>query len=185
MKKNGYILVVHPADKSTDFLYPIYENLKNKKVIRGGITKDELKNIVKDASRCIFMGHGTPMGLMSVGQFKGDIRGYIIDDSFAPILKDKECIFIWCHANRFVEKHQLKGFSTSMFCSEYSECHYEGVRYVKKGQVEESNDAFASIVGSHINSSIKTLHKSVIREYGVLAEVNPVAAYNNSRLLLF
>ena len=69
-----------------------------------------------------------------------------------------------------------------MFCSEYSECDYERVKGVKKGMVEESNNAFASIVGSHINSSLKDQHRSVIREYGVLGDVNPVAAYNHKRL---
>ena len=32
-------LIIHPEDKSTDFLCPIYESIKNKEVIRGGISK--------------------------------------------------------------------------------------------------------------------------------------------------
>lgn len=178
-------LIIHPFDRSTFFLGKTYEPIKNKRVITNGASKDEIRNLIKESSKIMLMGHGSPNGLFSVGQFGPDTRGYIIDESMVESLRGKEVVFIWCHANRFVEKYNLKGFSSSMFCSEYSECEFEGVKGVKRGMVEESNDAFASIVGSHINSSMKVLHKSVIREYGVLAEVNPVAAYNNSRLLLF
>jgi len=181
MKKT---LIIHPFDRSTFFLGKTYESIKNKQLITQGASKDEIRNLIKESSRIMLMGHGSPNGLFSVGQFGPDTRGYVIDETMVEVLRGKKLITIWCHANQFIERHKLNAFS-SMFCSEYSECSYEGVKGVKRGMVEESNDAFASIVGSHINSSIKTLHKSVIREYGVLGEVNPVAAYNNSRLLLF
>jgi hypothetical protein len=72
-----------------------------------------------------------------------------------------------------------------MFCSEYSECFYVGVKGVKEGMVEKSNEAFASIMSKYINEDINTIHKNVIQEYGMLGEINPVAAYNNERLLVF
>lgn len=177
-------LIIHPEDKSTLFLTQIYESIKKKSIIKGNITKDELRIIIPGYDRIIMCGHGTPMGLMSVGQFGADTRGYIIDESFVPVLRGKECIFIWCNSDRFVEFHKLKGFYTGMFVSEYGEADYCGIRYVKKGQVEESNGAFAAIMKTHINKSPKVILKSVLRSYGVLGEVNPVAAYNNSRLYL-
>jgi len=178
-------LIIHPFDRSTFFLGRIYESIKNKRLITNGATKDEIRGLIKESSKIIMCGHGSPNGLFSVGQFGPDTGGYIIDESMVEVLRGKNLITIWCHANRFIERHKLKAFSSSMFCSEYSECSFESVKGVKRGMVEESNNAFASIVGSHINSSLKVLHKSVIREYGVLGEVNPVAAYNNERLLLF
>jgi len=44
------------------------------------------------------MGHGTPYGLLSVGQFP-DFGAHIVDDSKVGILKRKtENIFIWSYA---------------------------------------------------------------------------------------
>jgi len=36
-------LIIHPQDKSTDFLQPIYANIPNKKVITGGLTYAQLE----------------------------------------------------------------------------------------------------------------------------------------------
>ena len=185
MKKEVKTLVIHPFDRSTFFLGNMYESIKDKRVITNGASKDEIRELLKESSKIILCGHGSPNGLFSVGQFGPDTRGYIIDESMVEVLRGKKLITIWCHANLFIVRHKLKAFTSSMFSSEYSECEYEGIKGVKRGMVEESNNAFASIVGSHINSSLKSLHKSVIQEYGVLGEVNPVAAYNNARLLLF
>jgi hypothetical protein len=181
MKKT---LVIHPKDFSTDFLSPIYAPVKNKKVITGGVSKDEVRELIKSHDRIMMMGHGTPMGLMSINRFGPDARGYIIDESMVEVLKDKECVFIWCNADEFVNKYNLKGFYSGMFISEYGEAYYCGVRYVRKGQVEESNDRFAAVVSSYINKGVKKLYESVRQEYGVLAETNPIASYNNERIYL-
>ena len=175
-------LIIHPFDRSTFFLGNMYESIKDKRVITNGATKDEIRELLKESSKIILCGHGSPNGLFGVGQFGPHTGGYIIDETMIEVLRGKKLITIWCHANRFIERYKLKGFYCEMFSSEYSECRFEDIKGVKQGMVEESNDAFASIVGSHINSSLKALHKSVIREYGVLAEVNPVAAFNHKRL---
>jgi len=64
-------LVIHPDDRSTDFLSPIYEPVKNKTVITGGITKEQLRKHIQDHDRILMMGHGSPAGLVSVGRFPG------------------------------------------------------------------------------------------------------------------
>lgn len=185
MKKDSNVLVVWPFDDSTTFLSKIIDTIPNKTVIRGNVSKNELRCIIPTFHTIILMGHGSPNGLFSVGQFTPDTEGYIIDESVAELLRSKKLITIWCHANQFVEKFKLKGFSSSMFCSEYSECFYVGVKGVKEGMVEKSNEAFASIMSKYINEDINTIHKNVIQEYGMLGEINPVAAYNNERLLVF
>jgi hypothetical protein len=182
MKK---VLVVWPFDISTTFLGKIIEIIPNKTVIRGNVSKNELRSMISTFHTIILMGHGSPNGLFSVGQFGSNTNGYIIDESMVEPLRNKKLITIWCHANQFVERFKLKGFSSSMFCSEYSECSYVGVKGVKKGMVEESNDAFASIMSKYINKSLNAIHKNVTQEYGMLGEINPVASYNNERLLIF
>ena len=63
-------LIVHPKDDSTFFLDIVYKNIPNKTIITGGITKTELKELIKSHDRVMMMGHGSPGGLFSVGQFK-------------------------------------------------------------------------------------------------------------------
>jgi hypothetical protein len=172
-------LVIHPSDRSTDFLKQIYEG-RDFTVVnahRGdeGYSKKQFIDQVKSHDRIIMMGHGFPGGLF---------YSYV-DSTVAYLLREKECICIWCHADKFVEKYNLKGFSTMMFCSEYSECEFEGVENVKKGMVEESNNTFSLIMSKYVEQSLDVIHKKVIYEYGELAERNSVAEYNNKRLLLF
>ena len=58
-------LVIHPEDKSTDFLSPIYAPITNKTVIKGGIYKSELQGLIESHDRIIMLGHGAPYGLLN------------------------------------------------------------------------------------------------------------------------
>ena len=80
-------LILHPADRSSDFLRGLYKDLPNKTVLNGGITKVELRKLIA-THRCIFCGHGSPNGLFSVGQLP-DAYPYIIDDSMVDLLRYK------------------------------------------------------------------------------------------------
>ena len=96
------VLIIHPKDPSTNFLIPIYASISNKTVIHGGIGKNELRELIRSHDRIIILGHGTNLGLLSVGQFP-DIGSYIIDSSFIELLSvKKDNIFIWCDADQFV-----------------------------------------------------------------------------------
>ena len=114
-------LIIHPKDPSTDFLKPIYATISNKTVINSGISKDKLRNHVKKHDRIIMLGHGTPIGLLSVGQFP-DNGSYVIDYSYSDLLSAKKGnIFIWCYADQFVKRNGLNGFFSGMFISEFGE----------------------------------------------------------------
>jgi hypothetical protein len=183
------ILVIHPEDKSTDFLTSIYDSLggfpdfKKPTVIRGGMTKEEVDEQIKQHDRIMMMGHGSPNGLFSVGQFAG-AWGYVIDQTTVSLLQDKECIFIWCNADQFVNKHKLKGFYSGMFVSEVSEASYCGMPNTPQFIVEESNDVFAKEFGLVSDKPLVEAYEYVRDTYGVLAEDNPVAKYNHYRLYL-
>ena len=62
-------LIVHPKEPTTQFLSLIYAPLQNKTVIDGGVTKSELRELIEIHDRVIMLGHGSPNGLLSVGQF--------------------------------------------------------------------------------------------------------------------
>lgn len=175
-------LIIHPKDKSTDFLIPIYKNIPNKFIVRGFLSQKEIHNIIINYDRIIMLGHGSPMGLMSVGQFKDS--PFIINRNSVPFLKDKECIFIWCNSDKFVEKYDLKGFYSGMFISEVGESKYCGLRGVTQDIVDESNKGFSKIMGSHINETLKGIYENVLRKYETLTDTNEVSKYNYERLYL-
>ena len=48
--------------------------------------------------------------------------------------------------------------------------------------VDESNYGFVNIIAKYINENTDNIHENVKNEYGLIAENNPVALYNNNRL---
>ena len=183
-------LIVHPKDPSTTFLDIVYKDIPNQTLITGGITKSDLKELIKEHDRVMMMGHGSPYGLFSVGQFKNEDwkygSGYIIDQEMVPLLVKKEHnVYIWCWASTFVENNNLKGFSSGMFISEVGEANAMKVYGTDQDIVDESNYGFVNIVNKFINEDTTTIYDNVIKEYGLIAEQNPVALYNHNRIRIF
>ena len=177
-------LIVHPKDSTTSFLDIVYNPIPNKTVITGGITKEELLGLIESHDRVMMMGHGSPGGLFSVGQFK-NCGGFIIDRSIVPLLEKKNnSIFIWCNADEFVERYELKGFYSGMFISEVGEAYYCGLPGTKQDVVDESNYGFCNILSEYINDTNEIIYENVKNRYGLIAETNKVARYNNQRLYI-
>jgi hypothetical protein len=175
-------LVIHAEDSSTDFLCPIYQTIEDKTVLRKGVSKNEISEQIKIHDRVLMLGHGSPEGLFSVGQFKTN-NSLIIDSSIVNLLAEKEeNIYIWCHANKFVERHNLKGFYTGMFVSEFLEVVYCELPLVEDDVINESNDGFSGIVSKYVNDYKSVLYKNTLEEYQIIANRNLVAAYNIDRL---
>ena len=177
-------LIIHPKDPSTDFLKPIYAPIKDKSGIWGGIRKTHLMKLIEDHERIIMLGHGSPRGLLSMGQFYM-AGNYIIDWSMVELLSQKtQNIFIWCHADQFVQGYGLQGLFSGMFISEVSEAFYCGLKNCTQKVIDESNSLFADIVSRNINKPIDELWQSIVREYTILAKTNPIAKFNLDRLNL-
>jgi len=177
-------LIIHPDDRTTDFLKPIYQNIKNKTVITHGKSKQEIKDLMKSHNRIMMMGHGVPSGLLRTRQDWGEgVNGLVVDSSMADILKERECVFIWCNADWFVRGYNLKGFFSGMFCSEIDECLYNGFG-TTQDLVDESNNVFSQIVSKYINEGIHTMYEKVMEEYSLFAIDNKVAEFNSKRLYL-
>ena len=64
-------LVIHPKDKTTDFLKPIYHGRDDVTVITGGCTKEDVAKAIDAHDHIVMLGHGTPQGLMAMGNFNG------------------------------------------------------------------------------------------------------------------
>ena len=62
-------LVVHPDDRSTDFLRPVDAEVPYKTVITGGIGVGELTALIRSHERIMLMGHGLLAGVNRVARY--------------------------------------------------------------------------------------------------------------------
>ena len=151
--------------------------------MNGGVSKDQVAKAINEHDRIIMLGHGSPYGLFSIGQFTGN-NGYVIDESMVPLLLDKECISIWCNADQFMNRHQLYGFYSGMFISEVGEAMYCGLPGMEQETVTTSNNYFAELLGEVINEPLGIIYEHIMDNYRLITEDNPVALYNHNRLYL-
>ena len=182
-------LVIHPKDRSTDFLQPIYAGLDEITLVTGGLNQQELIQAIQTHDQVMMMGHGSPSGLFSVGRFpiQNKYSGHAVGSDLVEALSQKDNnIFIWCNADQFVERHGLKGFYSGMFVSEVGEAFYCGVKTFDQVSVTESNDTFARLLGEclQITRDPEAIHSQILEQYGVLAGTNLIAEYNHNRLYL-
>jgi hypothetical protein len=85
------------------------------------------------------MGHGTPFGLIGYGRM-------FIDSTYVQLLREKQCTCIWCNADEFVQKYNLKSkLYTGMIISEVEEAVNFCVPATLK-EIWQSNTMFASAV---------------------------------------
>ena len=181
-------LIIHPKDSSTDFLEPIYANIptENKTLITGGVTLSEVNELIKSHDEVVFCGHGSFMGLFSVGQFKdSDQLGFIINDETSGLLiNKKKIISIWCYASMYAQFFELTNtFSTGMFISEKCESVALGFNDIAEPEIEENNICFAKELGTLIHlSPLEIYNQFQVGAYSELVKTNPISAYNFSRL---
>ena len=123
-------LVIHPDDYTTEFLNEIYKGKGWDVITKPRLRPRNLKDAIFDHKRIIMLGHGTPQGLL--GHY-----GYMIDRSLAPILRQRDVVAIWCHADQFMNRHRMKGFYSGMFISEEAEATFNRIYDVDEETVNE------------------------------------------------
>jgi len=179
-------LVIHPQDKSTDFLKPIYENIPNKKVITGGLTYAQVEEEMSKHDEVIMCGHGYVGGLFAISNFPGLHHvSYIVDHRMASILETKKKIVtIWCFAKNYIQTNNLNNsFHSGMFISELGEVSYAGLSNVTQSMIDESNSCFSEELGSLIALTPKKIYETMQHgKYAQLAQTNLIARYNFERL---
>jgi hypothetical protein len=137
--------------------------------------------MIDNHDRVIMLGHGSTRGLFGIS-FNDD---YIIDNTNVDFLaKKKDNIFIWCNADVFVTTHKLKGLYSGMFISEVAEAYAYKIQPANQNIINTSNNRFAHILGSALESNLSTTYSHLKQEYSKVASDNIVAKYNNERLYL-
>jgi len=161
-------LVIHPDDRSTDFLKNIYEGKGYTVITDHEITRSpkQVRKLIKEHDRIMMMGHGCPTCLFYT----------CINSEMVQLLREKECVCIWCNADRFVEKYGLKGFYTGMFISEVGEARCFGIQ-TTQDKIDYSNDLFVSKLRDVLDSP------TVLTEIKELYQGEcEVINFNNQRL---
>jgi hypothetical protein len=160
-------LVIHPKDKTTDFLSEIYSD-QDWIVLSENISHSSLKKLMNDHERIIILGHGDEKGLFGFGR-------HVIDSRLVYLLRQKSLVCIWCNADKFVYKYGLKGMYTGMIISEVDEADYCMVQ-ATQSQVSESNKLFAITMRDLVRGedSLNTYNSTT----------NPVIQYNSERIYL-
>lgn len=165
-------LVVHPADRSTDFLKPIYEG-RGWTVVNNVDSPWDLADLMASHDRLVMMGHGTPGGLLGLR-----ISSWHKWVSLFRAMQDN--VFIWCNADRFVESTGLSNlFYTGMIISEVPEARAMDVPATAE-QVERSNTLFTEAIRSAIDLSPQEMVKQAKSIY--VDAGNPVVQFNYQRL---
>ena len=171
------VLVIHPQDKSTDFLKIIYEDKDYDVINDCNINKQELKEIIKKYDKIIMMGHGTPYGLINPKR-----GGYIIDSSFVDILKTKETISIWCNSQYFFERYNMKGFHTGMIISEVAEAQFVLEETpLNKEETLANMIAFSDIVRDCIEKTPNEMKYYILEHYNFK---DKVTQYNRENIIV-
>lgn len=162
-------LVIHPDDRSTDFLKQIYDGKGYTVLTDRNISPIHLMRKVRQFDRIMMLGHGCPYGLLN-------FTDTFMNSRFIDILRTKECVCIWCNADKYVERFGLKGFYTGMFISEVGEAHYFGIT-IGQNEVTYSNELFGQLMREMVESPnvLQEIKTTYVGEC-------PVIKFNNERL---
>lgn len=169
------ILIIHPEDNTTKFLSSIYEDIECTVIKDSNISSSKIKQAIKEHDIIIMLGHGTESGLIDMS--KNKIR-YIVNSSLVYLLKDKQCICIWCNADKFVKKYKIKGFYTGMIISEVEEAYMCGIFNIEEREVEESNILFSKVLREALQH--RSFEKYMKTHYS--SKNNPIIIYNSQNI---
>ena len=189
------VLVIHPDDRSTDFLKLIYKD-KDYDVInfKGSDNSSGISLLYEDPDYCyckvletidlydkiILLGHGTPGGLLNP-----KAGGYLVDDAAADILRKKEVVSVWCFSDKFFRGNNIfnNQFHTGMIISETLEqLIMLGRIYLDNKQQLKNMEKFATIIGECIEDTPENMKKHVLENY--IGE-DPVTQFNRDNILVF
>lgn len=173
-------LVIHPKDSSTEFLCPIYEG-RGWTVIRDSLTsKSSMRGLINSHDRVVMLGHGTEKGLGRIVTEYGieTFGGFIIDSSFVDLLREKQGVYIWCNADKFVSKYELTGFYTGMIISDEDEAEMFLLHPFIKENITSSNSLFTESIKQSIDKDKMLEEAEKIYD----SEDNPVIGFNKEKM---
>ena len=171
------VLVIHPDDKSTDFLKLIYEGKDYDVINSCDVTDKEIRATIKKHDKIIMIGHGNGFGLINPRY-----GGLIINDSHADLLREKETVSIWGYSDRFSRRNNIRGLHTGIIISEVvEELLFLGYEPLDKDELLNNMEYFATIVGECIEGSAEWIKKYILEKY---IDNDPVTDFNRNNIIV-
>lgn len=171
------MLVIHPSDKSTDFLRTLYEGREGVRCLTGGESRKELGSILyhlRPGEPVMLLGHGTDAGLFRLEE-DGKYRLYV-GHSVVYSLRKHPLIGIWCHADLFARKEHLHGLFSGMIVSEMKEAEEYGI-VCSQEELDCGNDYLAVHLKALLDEGIP-LHEIPEQMAGMDAVHSQLTTYN-------
>lgn len=114
--------VIHANDPTTKSLSYLYERRQDVSArITEASTNSDIQRAIRGDDNIMMLGHGNQYGLFSKPDKNGEYNRFLITDRHVQFLREKTCIGIWCHANKFAERYGLHGLFSGMIISELQE----------------------------------------------------------------
>ena len=127
------MLVIHPADTSTDFLRVLYEGREGIRLLRGYESRNEVNDILfhlPAGEAVMLLGHGSDAGLF---RKQDGVYSLYVGRSMAYCLRKHWVIGVWCHACLFAEQLRLHGLFSGMIVSEKDEAREYAMETTEAG----------------------------------------------------
>lgn len=125
--------IIHANDPTTQFLSLLYNQREDIKAhITEKCTNMEVIRAIRADNTIMMLGHGSKAGLCSIIKENRDFERLIVNSGHVQFLRDKTCIGIWCHANKFAGDYKLHGLFSGMIISELYEAEELNVTTTKE-----------------------------------------------------
>ena len=168
MVNKSNTLVIHPKDDSTVMLKQVYEGKGFDVIDNPDVSKAELIDAINSHQRIIFLGHGTPNGLIHPSMLVRPCWPikYVIDDSIAPYLRGKDTISMWCFSDKYFQRNHLPGFHTGMIISQRDEAeHFLGDCPLTDNQLFDSMVHLAKLLGECLDEPPVVMREHILNHY--------------------
>lgn len=175
--------IIHANDPTTKALSRLYEARDDiTAIINETSTNADVQKALRGDSTIMMLGHGNEYGLFSKPNKKGKYERFLITDRHVQFLRDKTCIGIWCHADRFAEKYGLQGLFSGMIISECQEAAGFSIPTTKE-EIDREMTKFACRLRDCIDSY--ALQEIPIRMKQLDDVQSELTTFNYSRLFFF
>lgn len=172
------ILVIHLFDHTTNFLSCIYADWDCTVIRSKTTTKKAIRYAIHAHDLIVMLGHGDEKGLLRDYHTR---PSYLIDSQFVFLLRQKQCVCVWCNADVFVKKYDLHGFTTGMIISEADEALYCCIPF-ESTDIELSNRKFALALKVAFDYKLEDQKKIFHHLY---SPSTPVEEFNNENIYIF
>ena len=165
------------STKDTMHFAPIYNDLYNETILINPDRETIEIALKNEQERIIIIGHGTEYGLLDK-----NLKDYLIDEQNVSLLKNKNVIGIWCNASTFASIHNIEGFFTSMFLSNFKELAENCIKIVPDITIYLENTKFAKRIQQLIKENVPTTKWSKILQNMLDIDEHQFVKYNYEAL---